>query len=120
MRGEQSHNAIDDGKAYEVFEKMIHAHGGDLSSINQKFDNVVKVRSISNGVLSYTDTTLIGNLINKLTVGNKKIDANAGIQFFKKNNDGIYKNEVICEIFSNNKLSNELVGKQILNSFTIS
>ena len=33
--------------------------------------------------LSYTDTTLIGNLINKLTVGNKKIDANA-YQFFKK------------------------------------
>ena len=113
-------NAIDDGRAYEVFEKMIHVHGGDLTSINQKFDNVVKVRSNCNGVLSYTDTTLIGNLINKLTVGNKKLDANAGIQFFKKNNDGIYKNEVICEIFSNNKLSNELAGKRILNSFTIS
>ena len=113
-------NVINDGSAYEIFEKMIYVHGGNLNSVNYKFDNVVKVRSSSHGVLLYTNTTLIGNLINKLTVTNKKIDTNAGIQFFKKNNDKIYKNEVICEIFSNNILSNELAKKQILNSFKIS
>ena len=110
---------ISNGRAYEIFEKMIHAHGGNLDFINNKFNNVIKVRANSSGILSYSNTTLIGSLINKLTVGDKNVDPNAGIQFFKKNNNQIYKNEVICEIFSKNKLLNEVVKKQISNSFII-
>ena len=109
---------INDGRAYEKFEKMIFSHGGKINSINlkPKFKKIIK--SNKSGFLSVKDTKRIGMAIIELGGGRKKIedsvDPQAGIKFLKKHGESINKNEPIAEVFGSSSNRN-LIAIQYIN-----
>ena len=109
---------INDGRAYEKFEKMIFSHGGKINSINlkPKFKKIIK--SNKSGFLSVKDTKRIGMAIIELGGGRKKIEDNvdpqAGIKFLKKHGESINKNEPIAEVFGSSSNRN-LIASQYIN-----
>ena len=99
---------INNGKAYEKFEKMIIAHGGDISSIklNPSITKIIKAKK--EGYLNFKNTKGLGMSIIELGGGRKKIDdivdSNAGFRLIKKHGSYVNKDDEIAEIFcSDNK-----------------
>lgn len=101
---------INNGKAYEKFEKMIIAHGGDISSIklNPSITKIIKAKK--EGYLNFKNTKGLGMSIIELGGGRKKIDdivdSNAGFRLIKKHGSYVNKDDEIAEIFcsDNNKI----------------
>jgi len=101
---------INNGKAYEIFEKMIIAHGGDISSIklNPSITKIIKAKK--EGYLNFKNTKGLGMSIIELGGGRKKIDdivdSNAGFRLIKKHGSYVNKDDEIAEIFcsDNNKI----------------
>ena len=109
---------INDGRAYEKFEKMIFLHGGKIKSI--KLQPKVKkiIKSNKSGFLIIKDTKHIGMAIIELGGGRKKIedsvDPQAGIKFLKKHGESINKNEPIAEVFASSS-NKTLIASQYIN-----
>ena len=109
---------INDGRAYEKFEKMIFLHGGKIKSI--KLQPKVKkiIKSNKSGFLNIKDTKHIGMAIIELGGGRKKIedsvDPQAGIKFLKKHGESINKNEPIAEVFASSS-NKTLIASQYIN-----
>ena len=61
----------------------------------------------------------IGETVNFLTITNGKIDINAGIKFYKKNNQSIDINDYIMKIFSNSKKNISIANKMIQDTYNI-
>ena len=98
---------INNGKAYEKFEKMIIAHGGDISSIklNPSITKIIKAKK--EGYLNFKNTKGLGMSIIELGGGRKKIDdivdSNAGFRLIKKHGSYVNKDDEIAEIFCSDK-----------------
>ena len=110
-------NAIESGKAYEIFEKMIFSHNGDLeASYNE---NIPKYSFIYNspkeGYINKIDTEKIGYMLLEIGGGRKntkdKIDASCGLRINKKLGDKVDYKEPIIEIFGAKKDKIESVKK---------
>lgn len=114
---------INNGSAYEKFEKMIFAHGGKIKSISLNPSSNKIIKSSEEGYLNITDTKRIGMAIIELGAGRKKIedtiDSQAGIRFFKKHGDMVKKNEPIFEVFSSDKDKIKVAHKMINQSIQI-
>ncbi len=120
---EKIKEVINNGSAYEKFEKMIFAHGGDINCINVKPSSKQVIKSSKKGYLNIIDTKRIGMAIIELGGGRKKIedtvDPQAGIRFFKKNGDLVDKNEPIFEVFGSDKNKFSIACKYINESIQI-
>ena len=116
-------DVINNGSAYEKFEKMIFAHGGKIKSISLNPSSNKIIKSSEEGYLNIIDTKRIGMAIIELGAGRKKIedtvDSQAGIRFFKKHGDMIKKNEPIFEVFSSDKDKIRVAYKMINQSIQI-
>ena len=116
-------DVINNGSAYEKFEKMIFAHGGKIKSISLNPSSNKVIKSSEEGYLNIIDTKRIGMAIIELGAGRKKIedtvDSQAGIKFFKKHGDMVKKNEPIFEVFSSNKDKIKVAHKMINQSIQI-
>ena len=67
-------NVINNGSAYEKFEKMIFAHGGKIKSISLNPSSNKIIKSSEEGYLNIIDTKRIGMAIIELGAGRKKIE----------------------------------------------
>ena len=116
-------DVINNGSAYEKFEKMIFAHGGKIKSISLNPSSNKIIKSSEEGYLNIIDTKRIGMAIIELGAGRKKIedtvDSQAGIRFFKKHGDMVKKNEPIFEVFSSDKDKIKVAHKMINQSIQI-
>ena len=116
-------DVINNGSAYEKFEKMIFAHGGKIKSISLNPSSNKIIKSSEEGYLNIIDTKRIGMAIIELGAGRKKIedtvDSQAGIRFFKKHGDMVKKNEPIFEVFSSDKNKIIVAHKMINESIQI-
>jgi len=116
-------DVINNGSAYEKFEKMIFAHGGKIKSISLNPSSNKIIKSSEEGYLNIIDTKRIGMAIIELGAGRKKIedtvDSQAGIRFFKKHGDMVKKNEPIFEVFSSDKNKIKVAHKMINQSIQI-
>ena len=116
-------DVINNGSAYEKFEKMIFAHGGKIKSISLNPSSNKIIKSSEEGYLNIIDTKRIGMAIIELGAGRKKIedtvDSQAGIRFFKKHGDMVEKNEPIFEVFSSDKNKIKVAHKMINQSIQI-
>ena len=114
---------INNGSAYEKFEKMIFAHGGEMKSISLNPSSKKIIKSSEEGYLNIIDTKRIGMAIVELGGGRKKIedtvDSQAGIRFFKKHGDLVKKNEPIFEVFSSDQNKLSIAYKMINQSIQI-
>ena len=112
---------INNGSGYEIFCKMIHAHGGVLKEIKLNPQEIQYIESEEEGYISYIDTEKLGFAVNALSIKkkNKKIisDRDAGFQMFKKKGAYIKKGESIARIFSSDtgklKIAEEIFKKSI-------
>ena len=95
MAGEETPKKLIDqsicsGKAYEIFEKMIYSHGGDINKSfkrnSPKYKFVLKAHK--NGYIDKIDTEKLGNMLLELGGGRKtridKIDPTCGLSMNKK------------------------------------
>tara|TARA_Y100001968_G_scaffold322937_1_gene359846 strand:- start:160 stop:1383 length:1224 start_codon:yes stop_codon:yes gene_type:complete len=112
-------NVINNGKAYEVFEKMVYEHGGDLNSLHCNYSYSIDIKAKESGELQFINTKKIGEAINFINILNGEKDNNSGAEFFKKNNDKINKGEVILKLFSNNMDNLRVAEKLVYESYTI-
>ncbi len=111
---------IEDGSALEIFNKMIHSHGGNFLKTYHSYKYHKTIKSSKKGLFKYINMIKIGEAVNFLTITNGKTDINAGIKFYKKNNQHIDKNDHIMKIFSNNKKNINIANQMLKGSFTIS
>ena len=110
---------INDGSAFEILCNMIYEHGGDYKKINFNYKHSIDIIADNDGCFKYIDTKKIGEIINFLTISNGRIDNNAGIKFFKKNNNLIQQGDVICRLFSNHKENIQSITNQIKDTYII-
>jgi len=110
---------INNGSAFEILCKMIAEHGGEYKKINFNYKYSIDIKSEITGSMKYIDTKKIGNIINFLTISNGNIDNNAGIKFFKKNNDQIQQGDIICRLFSNYKENIQSITNKIKDTYII-
>ena len=112
-------NVISGGQAYEVFEKMVYEHGGDINNINCNYTDNINIKAVESGELQFINTKKIGEAINFINLLNGNKDNNSGSEFFKKNNDKINRGDVILRLFSNNRNNLRIAEKLAYESFTI-
>ena len=124
-------NLIESGKAYQKFEEMVTAQGGDLSNLvkqNQPLYEVTVPAGIA-GYIESMDTLNIGWACVELGCGRRKrddlLDATAGIEFFSKTGDKVNIGDPLFRCFNsnNNKLNSAIkylkdsivIGPNIVN-----
>lgn len=101
-------DSINSGKALEYFEKNIRLQGGDIRELNNfNYKYEYEIKSQKDGYIEEIDALKYGVAAMILGAGRKKvddtIDYNCGIEFFKKYNCQVRKDETIAKIYYNNK-----------------
>jgi pyrimidine-nucleoside phosphorylase len=120
---------LNSGKAFDKFLEIVKAQGGDVNYIKnpEKYPKPKyhkKIKSQSEGYLSFVDTYQIGMAAIDLGAGRlkkeDKIDPKAGIIFHYKIGDRINKNDVIAELFSDSSEKIKLAENRILKAIRTS
>jgi len=126
---EISSELIKNGKAFEKLVEIVKCQHGNLKYIHNpdqypKSKFLKKIYSTNEGFLSQINNFEIGMAALELGAGRRtkddKIDHKAGIIFYPKVGSYIMKNDVIAEVFSDNKTKLEIAIDKILNSLTLS
>ena len=116
-------SVVDDGSAYEVFEKMVCAHGGSLEKSSKVPKCEIIVKAKFSGKIITMDTEQIGFAVIETGAGRKKqgdvLDMSAGIIFNKKVGDSVEKGEDLCRIFGENEKKLEFAKEILLKSFIV-
>ena len=112
-------NVINNGKAYEIFEKMVYEHGGNLNSLHCTYTDSIDIKAKESGKLQFINTKKIGEAINFINILTGKKDNSSGAEFFKKNNDTIDKGDVILRLFSNNMDNLRVAERLVYESYSI-
>ncbi len=121
--------AIKDGKALDKFRQMIERQGGDKKVIDNydllpKAQFEILVKSPKSGYVRSVDTKKIGFSAVELGAGREKIgdkiDPAVGFLIKKKVGDYVKEDEVIAEIFANDKEKGEIAKEKILSAYEIS
>ena len=111
---------IDNGNAYEVFIKMVEAHGGSIKEFeNKKYSipkHVYKVVSNFDGYIKSFKTKMIGEILSSIgsgTLNNKDgIDNHAGLTIYRKISQKVSKGETIMKFYcSSEKKINNLMNR---------
>lgn len=97
-------NKIEDGSAYEYFEKFIKAQGGDLSHILDINIPSKEFRATKDGAIDTIDAIAIGKAAMLLGAGRQTkadvIDYQAGIVLKLKENDVVKQGDTIAVLYS--------------------
>ncbi len=126
---EISKEMIRSGKAFEKFREIAAFQGGDLKYIDKlnkypKSKYRVELKSPGTGYIKSIDNYEIGMSALELGAGRRtkedKIDPKAGIIFKINIGDGVNKNTVVAELFTDKKSSIEAASARLLGSITIS
>jgi thymidine phosphorylase len=103
---------LDDGRALEVFRKMVLAHGGDPRFIDDPTalaqpGFVLEVCSPANGYVADVDALAIGRIVLQLGGGRTKtddvIDTAAGIDSLVQQGEHIEKGQPLMRLLAKNK-----------------
>ncbi len=101
-------DSINSGKALEYFKKNVELQGGDIQKIyNTGYRYKYELKAEREGYIEEIDAFNFGTAAMLLGAGRKKlddiIDPYCGIEFFKKYNCKVKKNETIANIYYNNE-----------------
>lgn len=115
--------ALDSGKAFNVFVDMVEKQGGDVSYIKDtsKFPKAKickQVKADKRGYIYSMDSTKCGMVSVTLGAGRRTkespIDFSAGMKIYKKKGQFVECGEVIAELFTNNdKVADEAVSEYL-------
>ena len=121
-------NAIDSGKAFEVFCNMVKAQGGDVSYIlnPEKFEvskHIIPIKASKEGYIQSINALIIGESAMKLGAGRETlddvIDPSAGIVLNKKVGDYVNSGDLLATAYTNKENIDDVIN-DIKNDFVIS
>lgn len=108
---------LENGAALQKFEEMVVAQGGDLDDLYRPVNVAYQVDILAeqSGTISALPALEFGLFAMKLGAGRAvktdQLDYESGIVFAKKVGQSIKKNEKIATIFSNIKISDEMLSE---------
>ncbi len=112
---EEVRQHLENGQALTKFEEMVAAQGGDLEDLYRpvKVAHVVDIPAQETGVISALPAMEFGLYAMRLGAGRAvktdALDYETGIVFEKKVGDSVQKGEIVAKVYTNGKISSELV-----------
>ena len=112
---EEIRQHLENGQALAKFEEMVAAQGGDLEDLYRpvKVAHVLEIPAQDTGVISALPAMEFGLYAMRLGAGravkSDDLDYETGIVFEKKVGDSIQKGEIVAKVYTNGKISSELV-----------
>ena len=112
---EEIRQHLENGQALAKFEEMVAAQGGDLKDLYRpvKVAYVVEIPAQDTGVISALPAMEFGLYAMRLGAGravkSDDLDYETGIVFEKKVGDSVQKGEIVAKVYTNGKISSELV-----------
>lgn len=112
---EEIRRHLENGRALAKFEEMVAAQGGDLEDLYRpvKVAHVVEIPAQETGVISALPAMEFGLYAMRLGAGravkSDDLDYETGIVFEKKVGDSVQKGEIVAKVYTNGKISSELV-----------
>ena len=106
---------LENGQALAKFEEMVAAQGGDLEDLYRpvKVAHVLEIPAQDTGVISALPAMEFGLYAMRLGAGravkSDDLDYETGIVFEKKVGDSVQKGEIVAKVYTNGKISSELV-----------
>ena len=106
---------LENGQALAKFEEMVAAQGGDLEDLYRpvKVAHVVEIPAQDTGVISALPAMEFGLYAMRLGAGravkSDALDYETGIVFDKKVGEPVQKGEIVAKVYTNGKISSELV-----------
>ena len=106
---------LENGQALAKFEEMVAAQGGDLEDLYRPVNvaHVVDIPAQETGVISALPAMNFGLYAMRLGAGraikSDDLDYETGIVFEKKVGDTVQKGEIVAKVYTNGKISSELV-----------
>ena len=106
---------LENGQALAKFEEMVAAQGGDLEDLYRpvKVAHVLEIPAQETGVISALPAMDFGLYAMRLGAGravkSDDLDYETGIVFEKKVGDSVQKGEIVAKVYTNGKISSELV-----------
>ncbi len=103
----KAEKALQSGKAFEVFQKMVEAQGGDPSVLEKPFSRSACRRAVAawgTGYIGAMETGKIGESAVMLGAGRSRkddpIDLGAGILLLRRTGDAVKAGEPIAELYA--------------------
>ena len=112
---EEVRQHLENGQALAKFEEMVAAQGGDLEDLYRPVNvaHVVDIPAQDTGVISALPAMEFGLYAMRLGAGravkSDDLDYETGIVFEKKVGDSVQKGEIVAKVYTNGKISSELV-----------
>lgn len=112
---EEVRQHLENGQALAKFEEMVAAQGGDLEDLYRPVNvaHVVDIPAQETGVISALPAMNFGLYAMRLGAGraikSDDLDYETGIVFEKKVGDTVQKGEIVAKVYTNGKISSELV-----------
>ena len=112
---EEVRQHLENGQALAKFEEMVVAQGGDLEDLYRPVNvaHVVDIPAQETGVISALPAMEFGLYAMRLGAGraikSDDLDYETGIVFEKKVGDSVQKGEIVAKVYTNGKISSELV-----------
>lgn len=106
---------LENGQALAKFEEMVAAQGGDLEDLYRPVNvaHIVDIPAQETGVISALPAMDFGLYAMRLGAGravkSDDLDYETGIVFEKKVGDSVQKGEIVAKVYTNGKISSELV-----------
>ena len=106
---------LENGQALAKFEEMVAAQGGDLEDLYRpvKVAHMLEIPAQETGVISALPAMEFGLYAMRLGAGravkSDDLDYETGIVFEKKVGDSVQKGEIVAKVYTNGKISSELV-----------
>ena len=112
---EEIRQHLENGQALAKFEEMVAAQGGNLEDLYRpvKVAHVLEIPAQDTGVISALPAMEFGLYAMRLGAGravkSDDLDYETGIVFEKKVGDSVQKGEIVAKVYTNGKISSELV-----------
>ena len=112
---EEIRQHLENGQALAKFEEMVATQGGDLEDLYRpvKVAHVLEIPAQETGVISALPAMEFGLYAMRLGAGravkSDDLDYETGIVFEKKVGDSVQKGEIVAKVYTNGKISSELV-----------
>ena len=112
---EEVRQHLENGQALAKFEEMVATQGGDLEDLYRpvKVAHVVDIPAQETGVISALPAMEFGLYAMRLGAGravkSDDLDYETGIVFEKKVGDSVQKGEIVAKVYTNGKISPQLV-----------
>ena len=112
---EEIRQHLENGQALAKLEEMVAAQGGDLEDLYRpvKVAHVLEIPAQDTGAISALPAMEFGLYAMRLGAGravkSDDLDYETGIVFEKKVGDSVQKGEIVAKVYTNGKISSELV-----------